>query len=207
MQRLLTGIVVVLVVLAVAAQLALPPYVAGQVEERLERGGGSADVSLGALPAVTLLGGRGSSLEARGSGLAFDLNDREERPFELLDGFAEVDVVLDRIDAGVLAVERFELRRQGRDADYSLTVRATTTPRELAREIGSAAGGALGGLFGSLAMGILPGGGAVAVPLELVATVRSVAGRPEVAAASGSVAGVPAGPLTELVVGAVLGRL
>lgn len=201
------GILVALVVLAVIAQLALPAYVAGQVEERLERGGGSADVSLGALPAVTLLGGRGGSIEARGSGLAFDLGEREEQPFELLDGFAEVDVAFDDIQAGVLAVERFELRREGRGADYALTVRATTTPRELAREIGSAAGGELGGLFGSLAMGILPGGGAVAVPLELAATVRSVAGRPQVTAATGSVAGVPAGPLTELVVGAVLGRL
>jgi hypothetical protein len=207
MRRFVAGILVTLALLAVAGQVALPRYIAGRAEDRLEEGGGSSDVSLSAIPALTLLGGRGRSIEVSGSGLVFDLDDQPEQPFERLDGFERVDVSLDRLEAGPLEVDRFELNRDGRDEDYRLMVEATTTPRELASELGAQAGGALGGLVGSLATGILPEGGRTPVPLELSATVDSVDGRPDVVEATGSVAGLPAGPLTELVVGAVLDRL
>ena len=207
MRRFVAGILVTLALLAVAGQVALPRYIADRAEGRLEEGGGSSEVSLSAIPALTLLGGRGGSIEVTGSGLAFDLDDRREQPFERLDGFERVDVRLERFDAGPLAVDRFELDRDGRDRSYRLLVEATTTPRELASELGSQAGGALGGLVGSLATGILPEGGRSAVPLKLSATVDSVEGRTDVLEANGSVAGVPAGPLTEVVVSAVLDRL
>ncbi len=101
----------------------------------------------------------------------------------------------------------FELERDGRHEAYELKMSASTTPRELAVELGAQAGGALGGLFGSLASGMLPGGGGDEVPLDLTATVDSDDGRTNVRAATASVAGVPAGPLTEVVVNAVLKRL
>ena len=207
MRRFLAGILVALVVVAVAAQLVLPRYLSGRTEERLEEGGGSAKVTLRAFPALTLASGRGGSIEITGTNLAFDLDDRPERPFERLDGFERVQVGLDDLDAGPLAINRFELDRDGRHEAYELTVQATTTPREMASELGAQAGGALGGLFGSLASGILPGGGSNTVPLGLTATVDSENGRTNVREATGSVAGVPAGPLTEVVVNAVLQRL
>ena len=207
MRRFLAGILVALVVLAIAAQLILPRYLSGRTEARLEEGGGSAKVTLRAFPALTLAGGRGGSIEVAGTGLGFDLDDRREHPFEHLDGFERVEVALDDLDAGPLAVDRFELERDGRHEAYELTMRATTTPRELAVELGAQAGGALGGLFGSLASGMLPEGGGDEVPLDLTATVDSDGGRTNVRTATGSVAGVPAGPLTEVVVNAVLERL
>ena len=207
MRRFGAGILVTLAVLAVIAQLVLPRYLAGRVEDRLEEGGGSAKVSLGAFPAVTLVGGRGGSIEVTGSGLAFDLGDRREDPLGRLDGFSQVDVRLDDVEAGPLAVERFGLDRDQRDEPYELVVSGTTTPRELAAELGSQAGGALGGLVGSLAGGMLPGGGRTDVPLDLSATVDSDSGRTDVVQATGSVAGVPAGPLAEVVLNAVLDRL
>jgi len=207
MRRFLVGILVAVVVVAIAAQLALPRYLSGRAEDRLEEGGGSAKVTLRAFPALTLAGGRGGSIEVAGRGLSFGLDDRRERPFELLDGFERVEVALDDLRAGPLVVDRFELDRDGRHEPYQLAVQATTTPRELAGELGSRAGGALGGLFGTLASGILPGGGNNPVPLELTATVDSDKGRTNVRGASGSVAGVPAGPLTEVVISAVLDRL
>lgn len=207
MPKFAAGIVITLALLAVAAQLALPAYFEGRVEDRLTQDGGTADVSIGAFPAVTLVGGRGSELEARGSGLKFDLDDRREDPFGRLDGFADVDIRLSDTDAGAIHMSSFRLTRSGRDSDYDLRVQAAATPRELAQQLGSAAGGALGGLVGSLATGMLPGSGDVEVPLEVTAQVASDDGRPDVTDAQGSVGGIPAGPLAEVVLGSVLDRL
>jgi hypothetical protein len=207
MRRFATGILVTLAALAVVAQLVLPRYLAGRVEDRLEQGGGSAKVSLGAFPALTLLSGRGGSIEIQGRGLSVDLDDRRVEPLKRLDGFSQVHINLEQVSAGPLALRSFDLDRDRRDAPYELRVDATTTPRELAAELGSEAGGTLGGLVGSLATGLLPNGGRIAVPLELTATIRSDGGRADVVQATGSVAGVPAGSLTEIVVSAVLDRL
>ena len=207
MPSFVAGILVVLALLAVAIQLALPAYLAGRVEGRLEEGGGNAEVDLGAFPAVSLLAGRGGSFEARGSGLRFQAGERNDDAFERLDGFERVDVRLEDLDAGPLQIGRFELTRAGRDANYELHVRATTTPRELASQLGSATAGALGGLAGSLAGGMVPGAGQAAIPLELRAVVGSADGRPAVVDAGGSIAGLPAGPLARGVLTLVLNRL
>ena len=50
MPKFAAGIVITVALLAVAAQLALPAYYEGRVEDRLEEKGGSADVSIGAFP-------------------------------------------------------------------------------------------------------------------------------------------------------------
>jgi hypothetical protein len=207
MPKFVAGIVITVALLAVVGQLALPAYYEGRVEDRLEEKGGSADVSVGAFPAVTLLGGRGRELKATGSDLTFDLDDRREDPFGRLDGFEDVDIELTDVDAGSIRIFDFELRREGRDAEYEMRVEATATPAELARELGGAAGGPLGALVGSLATGILPGAGSAELPLDLNARVRSRDGRPDVTDAQGSVGGLPAGPLAEVVLGAVLDRL
>ena len=207
MPSFLAGILLVLAVVAVAVQVALPAYLAGRVESRLEQAGGTAKVDLRAFPAVSLLAGRGGSFEVEGRGLRFGLGERSESPLQRLDGFERVEVTLTELDAGPLRVGRFRLAREGRREDYDLVVHATSTPRELAGGLGSAAAGPLGGLLGSLAGGIAPGAGLTRVPLELHARVASVSGRPEVVDASGSVAGLSAGPLAGVVLAAVLNRL
>lgn len=204
MPKFIAGIVITLAVLAVAGQLALPAYFEGRVEDRLTEKGGSADVSISAFPAVSLVAGSGKELEARGDELAFDLDDRREDPFGRLDGFENVDVRLTDTEAGAIRMSEFALRRDGRDSDYDLRMTATATPRELAQELGSVAGGPLGGLVGSLASGALP---ETAIPLEVSARVDSKDGRPDVTDAQGSVGGLPAGPLAEIVLGTVLDRL
>ena len=203
MPSFVAGIIVALAILSVVVQLALPAYVARRVDHRLEDGGGTASVEVGAFPAVSLLAGRGGSFKATGTDLRFDPRERRDDPFERLDGFEQVNVSLRELDAGPLRVGRFELSREGRGESYELTVRATTTPQELAGQLGGAAGGSLGGLIGALAGGIVAG----PLPLELHATVASHDGRPEVADASGSVAGLPAGPLAKVVLAVVLDRL
>ena len=86
-------------------------------------------------------------------------------------------------------------------------MRGTSTPRDLAAELGTATGGALGGLLGGLASGVLPDAGMGTVPLQMDATVGSEDGRPRIDQARATVAGVPAGRLTEVVLRAVLERL
>jgi hypothetical protein len=207
MPKFAAGIVITIALLAVVAQLAMPAYYEGRVEDRLEEEGGSADVSIGAFPALTLIGGRGKELTATGEGLKFDIDDRREDPLGRLDGFEEVDLRLTDTDVGAIHMTEFDLRRDGRDSDYTMRVEATATPRELARELGSAAGGPLGGLVGSLGAEFLPGSGVTEVPLEVTARVRSEDGRADVTDAQGAVAGIPAGPLAEIVIGTVLDRL
>ena len=205
-RKMLLGVIATLLILLVALQLILPSVIEGKVEKRLEQGGGDAKVSVSALPAVTLLRGRGRSIDITGSGLTYDLGKRDEKPLERLDGFGRVEVDLRNLNAGSVRLDSFVLTRDGKDEDYTLSMRGTSTPRELAGELGTAAGGALGGLIGGLASGVLGGAGA-SVPLHLEATVVSRDGRPEVGAANATVAGLPAGPLTEIVLRSVLDRL
>lgn len=206
MRRFLAGIVVTLLLLAFVAQLALPAYVADRTEHRLEEGGGRADVKLKALPALTLLGGDGDSIEVDGENLEFELEEESGDPFDDLDGFDRVDVSFTDSAAGALQVESFALTRESDDDPYQLAMLGTATPGELARDLGSQAAGTLGGLLGELGAGALPGGDSAQVPVELTATIQSDNGRPEVIDASGSVAGIPAGPFTEFVVATVLRR-
>ena len=137
----------------------------------------------------------------------YDLDERKERPFERLDGFGDVRVDLRDLDAGSVKLSSFTLTREGRDEPYGMSMRGTSTPRDLASELGTATGGTLGGLLGGLASGVLPDAGMGSVPLRMDATVSSDDGRPRVDQARATVAGVPAGRLTEVVLRAVLERL
>ena len=207
MRSFLAGILLALAILVVVLQLALPPYLAGRIQDRLEDGGGSANVDLDAFPAVLLLAGRGGSFEVQGKGLRLAPGDRRDDPLKRLDGFERVRVLMTDLDAAPMQGGRFELVRDGRGADYELTLRASATPRELAAQLGSAGGGDLGGLFGSLAYGLMGKAALTPIPLELHATLSSTDGRPDVADASGSVAGLPAGPLARVVLEVVLEQL
>jgi hypothetical protein len=207
MGKVAIGFLVAVLAVLVAVQLILPRVIAGQVEKRLEQDGGTAAASVSAFPAVTLLAGRGGSIEIAGHDLRYELGQRKERPFERLDGFEHVRIDLEDLDTGPVRLTSFRLRRDGRDQPYTLALRGSTTPRDLANELGSATGGTLGGVLGGLASGFLPQGGATSVPLRLDADVSSRDGKPEVGTARASVAGLPAGPLTEVVLRSVLQRL
>ena len=207
MSKVLLAAAAILIVLLVATQVILPRVISSEVEKRLTQDGGTAEVTITAVPAVTLATGRGQSIEISGDDLVYDLDERKERPFERLDGFGDVDVDLRDLDAGTVRLSSFVLTRQGRDEPYTLSMRGSSTPRELAGELGAATGGTLGGLLGGLASGVLPDGGMGTVPLQLDATVDSDDGRPRIDTARATVAGVPAGRLTEVVLRSVLDRL
>ncbi len=96
----------------VASQLLLPSLGAQRVEDRLTQGGGSAEVTLGAVPAVRLLFSDGERLEVTARDLDLELDEREA-VFDRLDGFTIVDISVTSSSAGPFELTRFLLQRDG----------------------------------------------------------------------------------------------
>jgi hypothetical protein len=195
MRRIATVIVAVVVLLAVASQLALPPLAERSARNRLTRDGGSAHVSISAFPALRLLFGHGDSLHVEGRGLRLPTEGKGD--LRKLDKFGEVRIHLRDVTAGPLTLSNIRLDRSHGAKAYSARLSGWTTSGELGAFLGSRAGGAFGGVIGGLV------GGSTPLPLQLRASVTSTG----VEAASGTVAGVPAGPVIQLVLDAVLRTL
>jgi hypothetical protein len=201
------SLVGVLVLLLAASQLFLPGYLEHRVEDRLTDDGGSASVTLRALPALRLLAHHGDKLSIEGHDLVLPLrlSDIGGRSLRDLDGFDEVAIHLERLRVDPLAVREFSLTRPENAADYRLHLRATTTPRALARYAAVQLPGLRVPLFGTSGSALPDERGQF--PLGLDAALSSDDGRPRVVSASGSIAGLQVGPLVELLAGAVLSRV
>ena len=211
---MLIALIVVLVAAAVAAalQLAIPRVAASRVRDRLTEGGGSAEVSIAALPATRLLGNSGDRLVVRGVGLDVGLasGGPEARPSGLaaLDGFEDVDIELVDLRAGPFAIAAFVLRRSG-GGTYAMATRGATTGAELAR----LGGGLLRGLPGAGVVGAVAGGlpevpiGGREVSIQVQLELISEDGRLRVGAGGGSIGGYPAGPAATAIAAAVARRL
>jgi hypothetical protein len=194
-------IVVVLAILGVS-QLVLPRIAENDVEDRLTEGGGQAQVSVSAVPAARLLFDDGEQFEVRASGLELDL-DKRTKVMDRLDGFSDVDVAIDHSVAGPLEIDSFELTRDGSEP-YRLVSSSRASPAELvdfgADELGLPGGGILGGLAGQAL-------GRRELPLDLDMQLTSNGGTIEVVSGGGTVAGIPTGPLGEVITEAIVSRL
>jgi hypothetical protein len=199
-------VAVVIAVLALGSQLAIPAYVSSQVEDRLTDKGGSAHVEVHAWPAVRLIEGHGDRIEIRGKGLQFDMAAQKTDVFDRLDGFDQVDAELTSVRTGPFRVDRFVLTRGDGDGTYHMVMQAHSTPHELTRYAAERLGSPLGNFMDRMAGGILPwDDDPVAVTLD--AQVRSDSGRAAVVAASGDIGGLPIDPIAETLASAVAGRL
>jgi hypothetical protein len=196
------ALIATVVVVLVSSQLLIPPIAERQTEDRLTAGGGDASVSLSGFPALRLLFDDGSRFEARGSGLDFDLNQRVD-VLDRLDGFSEVDVLIDDLVAGPLEVSSFQLTREGSDP-YHLVSSGEASPAALV-DLGADALGLPGGdLFGGLAGQAL---GNAPVPIELDMELVSSDDGIDVTSGGSTVAGIPTGPIGELITSAIVSRL
>jgi hypothetical protein len=191
-----------LLALVLASQLLLPGIAESEVEDRLTEEGGEADVAVSAFPAARLLFDDGDRFQVRAAGLDLDL-DRRVEIFDRLDGFADVDVVVEDFDAGPFALSSFALTRDG-SAPYRLLSQGEVVPAELvdfgADQLGLPGGGFLGGIAGQAL-------GDAAVPVELDMELTSDEGRVEVTSGGGTIAGLPTGPLAELITAAIVVQL
>jgi hypothetical protein len=194
----------VVVFVAVASQLLLPTLGERRVEDRLTEGGGSADVTLGAFPAVRLLFDDGERLEVSADGLDLDL-DPETEVFDRLDGFSIVDVSIERSRAGPFELEKFELTRDG-SGPYRLTSTGTTSAAALT-EYGFERFELPGESIAGLILDRLLGDSDVSVPVDLDMELTSDDGRVRVVSGGGTVAGVEAGPLAQAITSAIVVQL
>jgi hypothetical protein len=194
--RRLVIVALALLVLLGIGQLVIPPIAEHRIEDRLTTAGGSADVSLSAFPAARLLFGDGSRIEVSGTGLDLTSESTSGEVFSNLDGYDNVSVNLDDFHAGPFRLAAFELTRSGPSAPYHLVTRGNTTPADLAA-YGAAQAGLPGGpLLGYLGNQYLGGDD---IPIHLDMELTSDDGRVTVTGGTGSVAGIPTGPLAELV--------
>ena len=196
----------VLITLVVAAQIALPRLAENRIADRLTAGGGEADVSVSAFPAPRLLFGDGDTLDVSGTGLALELASQDANAFERLDGFGKVAIDVSRSTAGPFGISDFALTRDGA-APYHLVARASTTPRDLIA-FGADRLGFVGGLALRFGAGQALGSEAdTRLPVRLDMELESDGGRVVVVAGGGTVAGIPTGPLAELITEAIAIRL
>lgn len=188
----------------VACQILVPSLGERRIEDRLTAGGGTAKVTLGAVPAARLLFGDGERFEVSARDLALDL-DQPEPVFENLDGFTIVDIAISSSKAGPFEIDEFELTRNA-PGPYHLVSTGETSPQELI-DYGLEGVDVPGtSLFGALFGAIVPPADA-RVPVDLDMELTSDGGRVRVVSGGGDVGGIPTGPLAELITNAVVVRL
>ena len=193
-----------LVLFLVAAQLFLPGIGEGAIEDRLTEHGGVAEVSLSAVPAARLLWGDGDELSIDASGLDLELTDDVE-VFENIDPFGDVEIAITDSTAGPVKLDSFFLTRSG-DGPYELRSSGTGSAAELASYGVESADLPGAGLVGALLE--LTGVGGADLPVELdLSFVSDPDGRVRVIDGGGTVAGVPTGPLAELITAAIVVQL
>jgi hypothetical protein len=202
MRRVLIVIVIVIVVLLVVQQLLIPRLAEQQLAGHLVRNGGTATVELSALPAFRMFFGSGDRLYVQGSGMEID-PDQEGGVVSRLDGFSEVMVDLSDLTVGPFEVSEFTLKRGSGDMPYSLHLAATGSPRDASTFAADQIQGPLGALAG--AGTLLPDVGVV--PIEVNGLIESEDGRLRLVQGGGSIAGVPAGPVIELITAAIVAQI
>ena len=199
-------VAVLIALVALGSQIAIPAYVSSQVEDRLTQNGGTAHVEVHSFPAAELIGGKGDRIEIHASDLKLDLPARSTEVFGRLDKFEEVEAELVRVNTGPFRVDRFVLKRGKGERTYRLSMQASSTPEQLTDYAAERLGAPFNGFMGRFATGLLPWDDHP-LPVSLDATVRSDGGKPMVLEASGDIGGLPVNPIAERLAGAVANRL
>jgi hypothetical protein len=194
-----------LVALLIVSQVLLPPYLEHRVANRLTAHGGSAQVDMSAVPALRLLFGDGSGLHLRAQGLSVDLAPGQEDVFKRLDDFSDATIDISDSRAGPFTVRSFSVSRKA-DHAYDVVISGDATGGDVARYAGSQLAGGFGQALAGLAAGTL---GALGGPIPFSARMRidTAGGTPRAQNVIGEVAGLPAGPLAQIVANALLGAL
>jgi hypothetical protein len=205
MRRFAIRLAIPLLLLLVALQLALPPYAAHRIENRLTKHGGQANVDLSAFPALKLLFGDGGKLRLAASGLSVDLGQEQQDVFKQLDGFSDVSVNVSASRAGPFTIRDFRVER-ARDHLYDLVVSGDGTAGDVARYAGSRLGGSFGQALAGLATSAL-GGFDRPIPFDARMQIATGSGVAVAQNVQGSVAGLPAGPLAQVVANSLLSGL
>ena len=193
----------VLIIAAVATQILLPRIGENQVEDRLTKGGGTAEVNIEAVPAIRLLFDDGDKLEVRAQEVAIPIDDIQGKSFKEFDGFNEVNVRLDLSRVGPFFAEDCTIIRGEGDALYAFHFRGRTSPAD----IGEFALAGLPPLLRSALTALAGRAGTQDLPIRLDVSLRSENGRARVVGGTGTVAGLPLGGFALGIAGAIISRI
>lgn len=194
-----------LLALLVASQFALPAYYEHRAADRLTTHGGTAHVHVSVFPALRLLFGRAGKLTVEASNLSVDLEDNEQDVFKRLDDFKQVTVDVTSSRAGPFTISGFRVRSAG-DHEYAVAITGDGNAADVARYAGDRLGGGFGQALAGLAASAL-GGFTRPIPFDARMYIGTKSGFPVASDVVGSVAGLPAGPLAQVVANALLGAL
>jgi hypothetical protein len=197
------ALLAVLVIALVATQLLLPRIGESQVEDRLTKEGGSAEVNLEAVPAIRLLFDDGDKLEVVAEEVNIPIDDIQGKSFKELDGFSEVDVRLALSRVGPFFAERVRITRGERDDLYAFNFQGSTS----AADIGEFALAGLPPLLRSALTALAGRAGTQELPIRLDVDLRSEEGRARVVGGTGTVAGLPLGGFALGIAGAIISRI
>jgi hypothetical protein len=194
-----------IVLLALGSQVAIPAYVSSRVEDRLTAHGGSAHVTVHAVPALQLIKGSGQSIDVTGEDLTLDVPRAAE--LDKLDGFDQVHVDITRARTGPFTVRRLRLDRSSRASTYRMTFDAVARPSQLTKyAVGRAGSGPLYDLMGGFAADLLPQPDDPTA-IHLAVELRSDGGVARVIAADGGAGGIKPSTLATDLLGVVANRL
>jgi len=184
-------------------QAIIPNKAEQDVEDRLTRDGGSADVTVKAIPAIRLLFDDGDVIDVDAREVNIPIEDLRGGSFKELDGFDEVKVRLLRSEVGPFTANRVLLERGEGQENYDFTFRGSTSAGQLA----DFALGALPPTLRSLIETIGGRPAETAIPIRLDAELKSQGGRADLVTGSGTVAGLPLGGIALPIAGAIISRL
>jgi hypothetical protein len=202
--RWIIGAAILLGLLFGLTQVILPRVGENRVKDRLTKDGGTASVTVTAVPAIRLLFDDGDLLEVRARRLNVPIRDLRGGSFKEMDGFDEVDVRIVNSRVGPFSADRIVLERGEGEELYGFTFRGSTSPGQLANF-------ALGTLPPALSSLIEAIGGRPAsqpIPINLEADLRSAkGGSARLQRGTGTVAGIPLGGLSLTIAGAIIARI
>jgi len=195
--------VAVLVIALVATQILLPRMGESQVEDRLTRDGGTADVTIEAVPAIRLLFDDGDRLAVRAEDIQIPVADLRRGSFKELDGFDEVDVQLARSTLGPFFAEDVTITRGEGEELYGFTYRGSTS----AADVGEFALAGLPPLLRSALTALAGRAGSADLPIRLDVTLRSQGGTARLVGGTGTFAGLPLSGFALGIAGAIISRI
>jgi hypothetical protein len=197
------AVLALLVIAAVATQIFLPRLGENQVEDRLTKDGGTAEVNIEAVPAIRLLFDDGDRLEVAAEEVNIPIDDIQGKSFKELDGFSTVDVRLALSKVGPFFAERVTIIRGEGDELYAFDFRGSTS----AAEVGEFALAGLPPLLRSALTALAGRAGSQELPIRLDVDLRSEKGRARVVGGTGTVAGLPLGGFALGIAGAIIARI
>jgi hypothetical protein len=181
----------------------IPNVAESKVKDRLTRNGGSADVTIKAIPAIRLLFDDGDELNVEARRIEIPVRELRGGGLKKLDGFDHMRFEMIRSEIGPFTADRALLKRDEGAKLYDFTFTGSTSAGQLA----DFALGSLPLALRSLIETVSGRSADAAVPIRLDAQLKSEGGRADLVRGGGSVAGLPIGGIALPIAGAIISRL